>query len=174
MSRAFVKEDAPDGVVYIPPRAPLPAGAVNFVTPVGLALLKSEMTELEAERELLKKGDKENADRNRALTIARGKIKDLNERIVGAKLVLGSDQPKEEVRFGATVTIETKKGRQVGLKRTLSIVGVDEADITTFKVGYIAPIARSLTGLHLGETAMLMMGGVEETLEVVQISYDLD
>ena len=174
MSRAFVKEDAPDGVVYIPPRAPLPAGAVNFVTPAGLELLRSEMSELEAERERLKKGDKENADRNRALTIARGKIKDLNVRIIGAKLVTGTEQPADEVRFGATVTVETKKGRKPGLKRTFTIVGVDEADITSLKVGYIAPIARSLTGLHVGETTALMMGGIEETLQVVQISYNSD
>ena len=48
MSRAFVKEDAPDGVVYIPPRAPLPANAVNFVTPRWLHLLQQELVALEA------------------------------------------------------------------------------------------------------------------------------
>jgi len=171
MSRAFVKEDAPGGVVYIPPRAPLPAGAVNFVTPRGQELLRTELTELETERERLKKGDPHNEDRNRALTVVRGQIKALEGRVKSAKLVKSSEQPKDEVRFGATVTVVTKTGRKPGLERTFHIVGVDEADITTMRVGYIAPLARQLTGLRIGETATLMMGGVEETLEVTAIEY---
>ena len=172
MSRAFVKEDAPDGVVYIPPRAPLPAGAVNFVTPRGLKLLQSELVELEEEREALKKGDKESADRNRDLTVVRGKIKDLEARISGAMLVNLEDQPQDEVRFGATVRFKTLKGRKVGLVRTLSIVGVDEADLATLRVGHIAPITRSLIGLKVGDKATQMMGGIEETLEIVDIVYE--
>jgi transcription elongation factor GreB len=173
MSRAFVKEDAPDGVVYIPPRAPLPAGAVNFVKPRGLGLLQDEMLELEAERERLKKGDKHSDDRNRALTVVRGKIKDLQSRILGAKLVRGEDQPQDEVRFGAKVTVKTVKGRKVGLSRTFTIVGVDETDLSTMRVGYVAPIARTLIGLKMGEEAALMMGGIEETLVVTAIEYEL-
>jgi len=171
MSRAFVKEDAPDGVVYIPPRAPLPAGAVNFVTPRGLRLLQEEKSDFEAQREKLKKGDKESHDRTRALTIVRGQLKDLEARIIGAKLVNPATQPKDEVRFGARVAVKTVKGRSPGLERTFKIVGVDEADISTLRVGYIAPIARALIGLHLEESTTLMMGGSEETLEVIKIEY---
>ena len=172
MSRAFVKEDAPDGVVYIPPRAPLPVGAVNFVTPRGLSLLESEMIELEVERERLKKRDKESADRNRDLTVIRGRIKDLHSRILGAKVVRAEDQPPEEVRFGATITVKTQKGNKVGLLRTFSIVGVDESDLATMRVAYVAPIARSLIGLRVGEMTTQMMGGVEETLQVTAIAYE--
>jgi len=171
MSRAFVKEDAPDGVVYIPPRAPLPPGAVNFVTPRGLRLLQEEKTELEAKREKLKKGDKESHDRTRALTIVRGQLKDLDARIVGAKLVNPATQPQDEVRFAARVTVKTVKGRSPGLERAFKIVGVDEADITSLRVGYVAPVARALIGLKLRESTSLMMGGSEETLEVTNIEY---
>ncbi len=171
MSRAFVNEDAPSGDVYIPPRAPLPTGAVNFVTQRGLELLKEELQELEAERERLKKGDPHSEDRNRALTVVRGQIKDLEARLTGAKLVRPSEQPKDEVRFGAKVTTKTVKGRKPGLERTFQIVGVDESDIATMRVGWIAPLARALTGCKLGDTATLMMGGVEETLEVIAIEY---
>ncbi len=171
MSRAFVKEDAADGVVYIPPRAPLPAGAVNFVTRRGLRLLKEELEQLEAEREQLKRGDKENQDITRALTIVRGKIKDLEARIAGAKLVNLASQPQDEIRFGATVTIKTVNGGTPGLKRTFTIVGVDEADMATLRVGFVAPISRALIGLGVGETTRFMMGGTEETLEVSHIDY---
>lgn len=171
MSRAFVNEDAPSGDVYIPPRAPLPAGAVNFVTPRGKRLLDEELVELEAERERLKKGDPHSEDRNRSLTIVRGKIRDLEARIKSAKVVRPADQPSDEVRFGARVTTKTVKGRKPGLERTFRIVGVDEADITTMRVGWVAPLARALTGCKLGDTASLVMGGVEEILEVTAIDY---
>lgn len=174
MSRAFVNEDAPSGDVYIPPRAPLPAGAVNFVTPRGKRLLDEELIELEAERERLKKGDPHSEDRNRSLTIVRGKIRDLEARCKSAKVVRMADQPTDEVRFGARVTTKTIKGRKPGLERTFRIVGVDEADIATMRVGWIAPLARALTGCKLGETATLMMGGVEETLEVIHLEYPED
>jgi len=174
MSRAFVNEDAPSGDVYIPPRAPLPAGAVNFVTPRGKRLLDEELVELEAERERLKKGDPHSEDRNRSLTIVRGRIKDLEIRIKSAKVVRPADQPSDEVRFGARVTTKTVQGRKPGLERTFRLVGVDEADIATMRVGWIAPLARALTGCKLGETATLMMGGVEETLEVTAIDYPED
>lgn len=174
MSRAFVNEDAPSGDVYIPPRAPLPAGAVNFVTPRGLRLLNEEFAGLEAERERLKKGDPHSEDRNRALTVVRGQIKDIESRIKSAKVVRPVDQPSDEVRFGARVTTKTVKGRKPGLERTFQIVGIDEADITTMRVGWIAPLARALTGCNLGGTASLMMGGVEETLEVTAITYPED
>jgi len=174
MSRAFVNEDAPSGDVYIPPRAPLPAGAVNFVTPRGKRLLDEELIGLEAERERLKKGDPHSEDRNRSLTIVRGKIRDLEARCKSAKVVRPADQPTDEVRFGARVTTRTVKGRNPGLERTFRIVGVDEADIATMRVGWVAPLARALTGCKLGETASLMMGGVEETLEVTHIEYPED
>lgn len=174
MSRAFVNEDAPSGDVYIPPRAPLPTGAVNFVTPRGLGLLESELQELESERERLKKGDPHSEDRNRSLTIVRGRIRDLEARIKGAKVVRPSDQPEDEVRFGARVTTKTVQGRKPGLERTFRIVGVDEADIATMRVGWVAPLARALTGLKRGERATLPMGGVEETLEVTSIDYPED
>ena len=174
MSRAFVNEDAPSGDVYIPPRAPLPAGAVNFVTPRGKRLLDEELVELEAERERLKKGDPHSEDRNRSLTIVRGKIRDLETRIKSAKVVRPTDQPSDEVRFGARVTTKTVKGRNPGLERTFRIVGVDEADIATMRVGWVAPLARALTGCKLGDTASLVMGGVEETLEVTAIDYPED
>ena len=174
MSRAFVNEDAPSGDVYIPPRAPLPAGAVNFVTVRGLRLLNEELTELEKERERLKKGDPHSEDRNRALTVVRGRIKDLEARIKSAKVVRAADQPSDEVRFGARVTTRTQQGRKPGLERTFQIVGVDESDIATMRIGWIAPLARALTGCKPGETATLMMGGVKETLEVVAVTYPDD
>ena len=50
MSRGFVKEGDQEDVPLVTPRAYLPAGVENFVTPEGLQALKDEREELLAER----------------------------------------------------------------------------------------------------------------------------
>ena len=42
MSRGFVKEDDQEEAPLIPPRAPLPDGVANYVTPRGMRLLLEE------------------------------------------------------------------------------------------------------------------------------------
>lgn len=42
MSRGFVKEDDQEEAPIIPPRAALPSGQTNYVTPNGLKELKEE------------------------------------------------------------------------------------------------------------------------------------
>src|SRR5688572_32175702 len=49
MNKAFTRDDDQDETPFVPPRAPLPEGAPNYVTPRGLALLRDEMAGLEAE-----------------------------------------------------------------------------------------------------------------------------
>ena len=48
MSKAFTREETEPPLI-VPPRAPLPEGVPNYVTPRGLARLRDEMVELEAE-----------------------------------------------------------------------------------------------------------------------------
>src|SRR6185436_4736581 len=50
VSKAFTKGDGAEEPPFVAPRAPLPAGAPNYVTPRGLALLRSELGSLEASR----------------------------------------------------------------------------------------------------------------------------
>ncbi|MEM0962301.1 MAG: transcription elongation factor GreAB, partial [Bacteroidota bacterium] len=78
MSRAFVKEGAPEAPVVIPPRPPLPAGVPNYVTPNGLAALRDEKGALETERRALE-GDAAETVRQR--DILTGRLRDLVERI---------------------------------------------------------------------------------------------
>src|SRR5690606_19335156 len=118
MSRAFTKEEAPGGPVLIPPRAPLPAGATNYVTPNGLDLLNAERADLEAERTGLDDLADED-ERTRALAEINGRLADLNARIASARVVRHDPIP-DEVRFGATVTLATGDGE----KRRFTIVGV--------------------------------------------------
>jgi len=171
MSRAFTKEDDSGGPVLIPDRAPLPDGAVNYVTKRGLELLQEELRELEQERSRLTTGDPQNPDRIRGLTVVNGTIAKLKERLDSARLMLASDQPEGEVRFGATVNVEAKS-RQRG-SRTLSftIVGVDEAGTEPDKVAFTAPIARAIMGTSPGDEVQMPTGLVWDSVRVLDIAY---
>ncbi|NEM97919.1 GreA/GreB family elongation factor [Pontibacter burrus] len=171
MSRAFVKEDDSGEAPIIPPRAALPAGVNNYVTPRGLELLRNELTELEAERSQAEANRENEAERTRQLTILNGRIAALTSRIATAKVIDTKDQPADQVRFGATVTLETIKGKHPGKHRTFTIVGVDEASVEEGLIAFVAPIARAVTGAKAGQTLTIKLGRDEETVKVTNISY---
>jgi len=63
MSRGFVKEDDQEEAPIIPPRAALPNGVTNYVTPNGLQELKTELKQLAEEQANL--GIKDDQERRR-------------------------------------------------------------------------------------------------------------
>lgn len=168
MSRAFVKEDDAGEPPIIPPRPALPPGTPNYVTPIGLAQLRAELTALEAERARTEANREDEANRTRQLTILNSQLNALNSRIATAKVVDPSNQPNNEVRFGATVTLRPRSG---GQERRFTIVGVDEASIAAGKIAFIAPIARAVLGAQLGQIITLRLGRTEE-VEVIAIKYE--
>lgn len=171
MSKAFTRDDASDAPLIVPPRAPLPPGTPNYVTARGLALLRDELAALEGERVRLTADRSDDPERPRALAIVTARSNELAARVAGAQLVDPHGQPRDQVRFGATVTLRTVEGERAGEVRTLQIVGVDEADAGAGRVAFVAPIARAILGLRLGETATLRLSRGEETLEVTGIAY---
>ncbi|OGX82720.1 GreA/GreB family elongation factor [Hymenobacter coccineus] len=172
MSRAFTKEDDVQAAPIVPPRAALPPGTSNYVTPQGLAQLRTEHTALEAEHAAAAANhDATATDRTHRLSLLNGRLALLAERIGSAKVVDLQGQPAKEVRFGATVRLRTVSGGRVGFERTFTIVGVDEADVAAGKVGFVAPIARAIIGTKLGKTATLPLGPLPEVVEVVSIQY---
>ena len=164
MSRGFVKESDQEELPIIPPRAPLPAGTINYVTPAGLAALQAEAEALEADKAQLS-ADHEDEHR-RATAVIDGKLALLRPRITSARVVDPAAQPQEEVRFGARVTLRFGSS---GREQTFQIVGVDEANVKEKKIAFTAPIAKAITGLWAGETADFRIGGKAEKLEVVKI-----
>ena len=121
MSRGFVKEGDQEETPIIPPRAALPAGAINYVTPMGMELLQTEREELEDERTTLSTTHEQ--QRRIELAVINGKLDLLYERIASARILDPSTQPKEEVRFGARVTYKINTSPT---PQTFQIVGVDE------------------------------------------------
>jgi transcription elongation factor GreB len=169
VSKAFTSEETPDDPIVVPPRAPLPAGVPNYVTARGLELLRTELATLEHERAVLTAAT-EDTDRSRKLALNAARAAALGERIASAQPVDPRRQSHDEVRFGATVTLL----REDGTTARWTIVGVDEADPAHGRIAFLAPLARAVTGLRVGDIGTLRTANGEEALEIVAIDYDGD
>lgn len=164
MSRGFVKEEDQEEAPVIPPRAALPPGVTNYVTPTGYELLLREKEDLEQEQKNLPHENE--TERRRASMTIDGKLQLLADRIRSARILELQKQPQDEVRFGALVKF--KKGNR---KLTFQIVGVDEADVKKQKIAFTAPIAKALIGNKVGETADFKLGSETQQLKILEISY---
>ena len=56
-------------------------------------------------------------------------------------------------------------------RRTLTIVGDDEADASNGRIGWSAPMARALVGAKVGDERIVRLPVGEKSYEVVEISY---
>src|SRR5579871_2770910 len=181
MSKAFVKEADGDGELPEEPVA-LPSGVKNYITPHGFRRLQQELHALlRVERPAVVEtlawaagnGDRsENGDyiygKQRLREIDR-RIRFLSKRLESAEVVDRRGRPPpERVFFGATVTYETMRGET----RTVTIVGVDEADSDRGRVSWVSPIARALTKAREGDVVELRTPSGTERIEVVEIRYD--
>lgn len=174
MSRGFVKEDDAQTPPLIPPRAALPPGTPNYVTPNGLAQLRAELAQLEAARAQAEANRDNDTDRTHQLSLYNGRLALLQERLGSARLVDPAGQAAGEVRFGASVTLRTVRGgpaAKAGFERQFTIVGVDEADVAAGKVAFVAPLARAVQGARLGQHLPLKLGPHEEVVEIVGVRY---
>ena len=155
----------------VPPRAPVPAGVANYVTPRGLRLLREELAALEAERQGLEADRSDEAEYRRRAAVLGGRASELTARLASAVLVEPRRQPPDRVRFGVAVTLRTVSGERAGEERCLEIVGVDEADAAHGRVAFVSPIARAMLGRAVGDTATLTTPRGTELLEVISIEY---
>jgi transcription elongation factor GreB len=140
----------------------------NFVTPFG-------MNQLLAEKQILvnEKNNLSNANENEnriALNYLNAKLQLLNNRIVEAKIVNLNEQPQNEIRFGAMITLQIEASKSI---QTFQIVGVDEANISKGKVSFISPIAKVLINKKIGDKVILKQAMKDIVFEVIDISYGL-
>ena len=184
MSKAFTKE--PDGHQDDDdddlPRLPqIPPGSKNYITPQGYAALKTELLALiDEERPKVvetvhwaaSNGDRsENGDylygKKRLREIDR-RIRFLTKRLERAEVVepsvhSGSDQ----VFFGATVTYVDDEE----VERTITILGIDEAQTSQGQVSWVAPVARALLKARVGDEVPLPTPAGVRMLEVLAVQY---
>ncbi|RKS53015.1 transcription elongation factor GreB [Gillisia mitskevichiae] len=169
MSRGFVKEDDQEEAPFIPARAVLPPGEINYVTPFGYEKLIKERSDLE--NDISNLDLEEGKERRHTMAILNGKLNLLNERILSSRILDPKEQPQEEVRFGALISFKFLTGEQQGVIKEFQIVGVDEANIKENKIAFVAPLAKALTGKKRAEIAEVFMAGKLQELEILSIKY---
>jgi len=166
MSRGFVKEDDQEEVPIVPLRAFLPDGVPNFVTPAGMEQLLIEKQVLINEKDNLSSTDEN--EKRIALNFINAKLQLLESRIAEARVVNLNEQPQNEIRFGAFVTLKTEGS---GKTQIFQIVGVDEANIAKGKISFISPLAKALLNKKAGDKVPLKQARGEVVFEIMDISY---
>jgi transcription elongation factor GreB len=139
-------------------------------------LLREELAALERERNALAASSLEESERQRRLTVLNARLAELAARIASAQLVDPRRQNRDIVRFGATVTVRfgaTVTVRdEAGATLRYTIVGVDEAAPAEGRIAFLAPLARVLTGLRVGDVATLRTASGERALTIEAIAWD--
>lgn len=166
MSRGFVKEGDQEQIPMVPPRAYLPEGATNYVTREGMEELLAEKERLLNEKEDLNKNN--DNEKRIALNHIHARLHLLNNRIDTAIVVHTADQPQNEIRFGAEVTL---KIGGTGKIKTLQIVGVDEADVSKGKISFLSPLTKELIDKKTGDKIVLKRPGKDIAYEIMKITY---
>jgi transcription elongation factor GreB len=155
--------------------------ADRYITPQGIARIRAEYDSLfgterpkvvETVSWAASLGDRsENAD----YIYGKRRLREIDRRLAhlarimkDAKVVDPAQQPsRDQVRFGATVELADEDDN----RRTLTIVGDDEADASTGTIGWSAPLARALIGARTGDERIVHLPAGEKSYEVIAIRY---
>jgi transcription elongation factor GreA len=151
-----------------------------YLTRDGYEKLKEELVKLNREKldisneveETRAQGDlKENAGYHAAkekLGMIFSRIHDLQTKLQNAKLVEDLQINKDEIRFGATVTMldGVLKNRLV-----YTLCSADEADPGQGKISVASPLAQGLLGAKAGTTVRVKLPSGEKSLEILKVEY---
>jgi transcription elongation factor GreB len=153
----------------------------RYITPDGLARIRAEYDELfgierpkivETVSWAASLGDRsENAD----YIYGKRRLREIDRRLgylarimKEAKVVDPAKQEaRDQVRFGATVELADEDDN----RRTLTIVGDDEAEASAGRIGWSAPVARALIGAKVGDERIVRLPAGEKSYEVIDIRY---
>lgn len=153
----------------------------NPITPAGMAALKARYDQLlHKERpEIVEivhwaagNGDRsENGDylygRKKLREIDR-ELAHLARRMKAARVVDPARQSeRDRVLFGCSVEIADDDDN----RRTLTLVGDDEQDAGSGRIGWSAPIVRALRGARVGDVRVVRLPGGEKSWEVLAIRW---
>ena len=153
----------------------------NIISPAGFAALRAEYDALLGEErpklvEIISwaagNGDRsENGDyiygRKRLREIDR-RLAFLARRMKAARVVDPAAQlDKDRIRFGATVELADEDDA----RRTVTLVGDDEADAGAGRIGWNSPLARALRGAAVGDLRTVVLPAGPKEWEIVAIAY---
>jgi len=151
MSKAFTRESDSEEQPALPPRASLPPGVKNYITPRGAERLRQELAQLAAagpgpEREM----------RSRQL-----------QDIISSLVITEPPTDRSVVRFGATVMLQ--RGRET---MTCRLVGVDETDLDQNEISWLSPLAKALLGKRAGDTTPFQSPEGNVVLKVLTVTFE--
>ena len=153
----------------------------RYISAEGFARIRAEYEELfsierpklvETIRSAAANGDRsENGD----YIYGRKKLREIDRRLgylskvmKGAKVVTpGAEGQRDQVRFGATVELADEDDE----RRTLTIVGDDETDASSGRIGWSAPLSRAIIGARVGDERIVHLPAGEKSYEVIAIRY---
>ena len=153
----------------------------RFITPQGFARIRAEYEELfGVERPKIVEtvswaaslGDRsENAD----YLYGKKRLREIDRRLTYLSKVMKSarvvdparQEQRDTVRFGAIVELADEDDE----RRSVTLVGEDEADASAGRISWAAPIARALIGARVGEVRTVRLPAGEKSYEVMRISY---
>ena len=96
------------------------------------------------------------------------RIRFLSTRLESAEVVDPKQQKKlDQVFFGATVTYADGRENE----KTITIVGIDEADLSRGQVSWVSPVATALMKAHQGDIVEVRAPSGVEQIEVLEIRY---
>ena len=160
MSVAFTKEESAETAAetLLPDRPISPHP--NLVTESGLKALERQLQEARAAYEAVQVTEDVNEKRRLSALPARD-MRYFSERLRTAQ-VKPNPPSADVVAFGSTVTFSRTDGRV----QTFRIVGEDEADPKAGSISFASPVAKSLMGKAMGDSA----GSGESELQIIAIS----
>jgi transcription elongation factor GreB len=153
----------------------------RYITPAGFARIRAEYDALfGVERPKIVEtvswaaslGDRsENAD----YLYGKKRLREIDRRLAYLAKVMkqakvvdpASQEARDQVRFGATVELADEEDK----RRTVTLVGNDEADATNGLIGWSAPLARALIGAKVGDERIVRLPAGEKGYEIMRIDY---
>lgn len=184
MNKAFTKEPDSDSADSDGDDLPLPPtvqGVKNYMTAIGFATLRFELLSLiDVERPKVvesvywaaSNGDRsENGDyiygKKRLREIDR-RIRFLTQRLEIAEITNPAiHRGNDQIFFGATVTYED----DLKVTRTVTILGIDEADTLKNQISWVSPVAKALLGAQAGDEVKLPVPGGQRLLSILNVQY---
>lgn len=151
------------------------------MTPEGLVKLQDELKRLKSEErpaviaaieEARAHGDlSENAEYDAAKdrqAFIEGRIGELEDKISRAAVIDISKLSGDDVKFGATVTLQDEDTEKSIKYR---IVGVEESDISKGMLSIHAPLARALIGKSKNDTVEVKTPSGEKSFRITKVEY---
>lgn len=98
------------------------------------------------------------------------RIKDIEGKLSNPEIIdVKTVDAKGKIVFGSTVELRDEhSGKQI----VYTIVGEDEANISTGLISFSSPIARALIGRNKGDEVSFSAPGGEKHFEVIEVRYE--